>query len=266
MPRRFFGKYRGKVTSNIDPFQIGRVQVNVPAIFGEDRLAWAMPCTPYAGAGVGFFTLPPVNANVWVEFEGGDPDYPIWSGCFWGINENPAQPTAIPQIKLFKTESTTITINDTPGAGSLTVEINPPAVALPLKAVFNSEGIEINNNNITTVKLKPDQIELKTGEASTVTLNLADIFLKEASIETKLTPTGIELTSLPAQIKLSTASGIEITNAPTSLKVSATGLDAGAAATALKMNPAAIELSNTAASIKLSPVSVNINNGALEVI
>ncbi|HEY9663978.1 MAG TPA: hypothetical protein V6C65_36470, partial [Allocoleopsis sp.] len=165
-----------------------------------------------------------------------------------------------------KTESTTITINDTPGAGSLTVEINPPAVALPLKAVFNSEGIEINNNNITTVKLKPDQIEIKTGEASTVTLNLADIFLKEASIETKLTPTGIELTSLPAQIKLSTVSGIEITNAPTSLKVSATGLDAGAAATALKMNPAAIELSNTAASIKLSPVSVNINNGALEVI
>ena len=49
-----------------------------------------MPCAPFAGSGVGFFALPPVGANVWVEFEGGDPDYPIWSGCFWGAGEVPA--------------------------------------------------------------------------------------------------------------------------------------------------------------------------------
>jgi uncharacterized protein involved in type VI secretion and phage assembly len=48
-----------------------------------------MPCTPYAGRDVGFFAIPPVNSNVWVEFEQGDPDYPIWSGCFWGMNELP---------------------------------------------------------------------------------------------------------------------------------------------------------------------------------
>ena len=80
----FYGKYRGKVENNVDPLQQGRVQVTVPAVLGDGRLSWAMPCAPYAGSQVGFFAVPPVGANVWVEFEAGDPDYPIWSGCFWG--------------------------------------------------------------------------------------------------------------------------------------------------------------------------------------
>ncbi len=45
---------------------------------------------PYAGDGVGLFAVPPVGANVWVEFEGGDPDYPILAGCFWGRARLPA--------------------------------------------------------------------------------------------------------------------------------------------------------------------------------
>lgn len=82
--KRYYGKYRGKVENNIDPMQLGRIQVSAPAVLGDGTLSWAMPCTPYAGSGVGFFAIPPVGANVWVEFEGGDPDYPIWAGCFWG--------------------------------------------------------------------------------------------------------------------------------------------------------------------------------------
>nr|HMP43165.1 phage baseplate assembly protein V [Roseiflexaceae bacterium] len=87
---QFFGKYRGKVEQNVDPLQIGRVQVRVPAVLGEGRMSWAMPCVPYAGPGVGMFAIPPVGASVWVEFEGGDPDYPIWSGCFWERGDAPA--------------------------------------------------------------------------------------------------------------------------------------------------------------------------------
>jgi uncharacterized protein involved in type VI secretion and phage assembly len=79
---QFFGKYRGKVKNNVDPMQQGRIHVSVPAVLGEGSLSWAMPCVPYAGSQVGFFAIPPVDANVWVEF-GGDPDAPIWSGCFW---------------------------------------------------------------------------------------------------------------------------------------------------------------------------------------
>ena len=89
---QFFGKYRGTVANNLDPMQQGRIQVNCPAVLGGGRMSWAMPCAPYAGAGVGFFAVPPNGANVWVEFEGGDPDYPIYSGGFWGIGEVPAMP------------------------------------------------------------------------------------------------------------------------------------------------------------------------------
>ena len=76
---KFYGKYRGKVTDNTDPLMQGRIRANVPAVFGEEDTGWALPAAPYGGSGVGFFFVPPVDANVWIEFEGGDPDYPIWT-------------------------------------------------------------------------------------------------------------------------------------------------------------------------------------------
>lgn len=160
MPQ-FFGKYRGKVENNIDPMQLGRVQVSVPAVLGEGSLSWAMPCVPFAGSGVGFFAIPPNNANVWVEFEGGDPDYPIWSGCFWGVGEVPALP-ALAQMKVIKTDCITLTLSDMPGIGGVTLEVNPPAVATPLKLVFDLSGIELNNG-AATVKLSPVSVSVNNG-------------------------------------------------------------------------------------------------------
>lgn len=88
--RRFFGKYRGKVEQNLDVENRGRIQVSVPAVLGQGRLSWAMPSVPMAGMQAGIYAVPPRNANVWVEFEGGNPDHPIWSGCFWGTGEVPS--------------------------------------------------------------------------------------------------------------------------------------------------------------------------------
>jgi Type VI secretion system/phage-baseplate injector OB domain len=158
---QFFGKYRGKVENNIDPLMLGRVQVSVSAVLGDGRLSWAMPCAPYAGAGVGFFAVPPVGGNVWVEFEGGDPDYPIWTGCFWGVGEVPALP-AIPQMKVLKTDGITLTLSDLPGAGGFTLEVNPPVVPIPLKLVFNAAGIELTNS-AASVKLTPVSVSLNNG-------------------------------------------------------------------------------------------------------
>jgi hypothetical protein len=158
---QFFGKYRGKVANNIDPMQLGRVQVSVPAVLGDGSLSWAMPCAPYGGPGVGFFTVPPVGANIWVEFEGGDSDYPIWSGCFWGVGEVPAQP-ALPQMKVWKTDGITLTLSDIPGAGGFTVEVGPPVVPIPLKMVFNAAGIEITNSAASD-KLTPASVSLNNG-------------------------------------------------------------------------------------------------------
>ncbi|HEX2049881.1 MAG TPA: phage baseplate assembly protein V [Actinomycetota bacterium] len=157
----FYGKYRGKVENNVDPMLLGRVQVSVPAVLGDGRMSWAMPCAPYGGAGVGLFAVPPVGANVWVEFEAGDSDYPIYSGCFWAIGEVPAQP-ALPQVKVWKTDAITITVSDLPGAGGVTMEVNPPAVATPLKLSLTSAGIEITNGG-ASVKLSPVSVSLNNG-------------------------------------------------------------------------------------------------------
>ena len=161
MNEPFFGKCRGKVENNLDPLLLGRIQVSVPAVLGESRLAWATPCVPYAGPGVGFFAIPPVGANVWVEFEGGNPDYPIWSGCFWGIGEVPALPP-IPQVKVLKTDGITVTLSDLPGVGGLTIEVAPPVVATPLKLAFTATGIEISNV-AASVKLTPVSVSINGG-------------------------------------------------------------------------------------------------------
>jgi len=158
----YFGKYRGKVENNLDPMMLGRVQVSVPAVLGEGTLSWAMPCVPYAGSGVGFFMIPPVDANVWVEFEGGDIDYPIWSGCFWGIGEVPATP-AVPQMKVIKLDSITLTLSELPGIGGVTLEVSPPSVGLPLKMTFDVNGIKLEAGPLGTVELTPAGVKVNSG-------------------------------------------------------------------------------------------------------
>ena len=154
---QFFGKYRGTVANNIDPLQLGRVQVSVPAVLGGGRMSWAMPCVPYAGSGVGFFAIPPNGANIWVEFEGGDPNYPIWSGCFWGVGEVPALP-ALAEMKVFKTDTATITLNDIPGAGGITIE-----TTLGAKIVINAQGIEINNGQGGVIAMTGPTVSVNNG-------------------------------------------------------------------------------------------------------
>ena len=80
---RVFGKYRGIVLNNVDPLNLGRLQANVPEVLGEMPTGWATPCAPCGGTGAGFFSVPPIGAGVWIEFEGGDVSRPIWTGC-WG--------------------------------------------------------------------------------------------------------------------------------------------------------------------------------------
>ena len=154
--RTYYGKYRGKVENNIDPLQQGRVQISCPAVLGDGSLSWAMPCVPYAGSGVGFFAIPPTGANIWVEFEGGDPDYPIWSGCFWAGGELPASP-ASPDVKVLKTTAGTITINDASGAAGITIE-----TADGKKIVMDSGGIEITVGQ-AVVKLSGPTVSVNSG-------------------------------------------------------------------------------------------------------
>jgi uncharacterized protein involved in type VI secretion and phage assembly len=163
--RRFYGKYRGVVTDNMDPTQRGRLQVTVPAVMGETPV-WAMPCVPYAGQSVGFFALPDVNTGVWVEFEAGNPDFPIWVGCFWGSGQIDAA-DAVPSVKFFKTTALTIRIDD--NTGELVIEnmagskITLSALEIihksktvtqttdATKTVLDSMRFDVNNGALTVI-------------------------------------------------------------------------------------------------------------------
>jgi uncharacterized protein involved in type VI secretion and phage assembly len=151
-----FGKHRGKVVSNQDPMLMGRLQVSAPLALGEAQV-WALPCAPFAGPGVGFFAMPPVGADVWVEFEGGNPEAPIWSGCFWGVGDFPAA-LALPQMKVIKTDTITVTLSDLPGAGGVTIE-----TADGKKIALTATGIEIDNGMGAAITLSGPKITLNNG-------------------------------------------------------------------------------------------------------
>jgi len=162
---RFNGKYRGKVTNNSDPKNKGRIKVKVPAVLADKELGWALACTPYGGPGVGFFFIPPINANVWVEFENGDPEAPIWTGCFWNpddSNDNPPG-SGTPDSKVIKTDVATITIKDTKGQGGITIETTGG-----MKIVMDSSGIELNNNGSMKIKITQASVSVNDGDLEVV--------------------------------------------------------------------------------------------------
>ena len=150
----FYGKYRGVVTDNRDPVQLGRVRARVQDVLGDQESGWAMPAVPYAGKGVGFFLIPPVDALVWFEFEHSDPERPIWTGCFWATGEL----DAVPEKKELKTEAGTITLDDTPGAGGITIE-----TAIGMRIKISTQGIEITNGQGGTIQLTGPQVSVNNG-------------------------------------------------------------------------------------------------------
>jgi uncharacterized protein involved in type VI secretion and phage assembly len=161
MANQFFGKYRGTVTDIQDPLMMNRVRAKVPDVMGDLESGWAMPCLPFAGSGMGFFGLPKVGAGVWIEFEHGDPDYPIWAGCWIGsVAEAPSELLAPPYKKvILKTEGGhCIILDDTPGVGGITLQTSGGQ-----KIVMNATSIEITNGQGGTIKMTGPQVQVNDG-------------------------------------------------------------------------------------------------------
>jgi uncharacterized protein involved in type VI secretion and phage assembly len=168
---KFYGKYRGTVVNNLDPMQLGRIQVMVPDVFGLSISSWAMPCVPIAGKQQGMFVLPQVGSGVWIEFEQGEPDYPIWVGGFWGIAaEVPALALAPPppppgqNIVIQTTGQNTFLLSDVPGpTGGIMLKTTTGAMIL-----MNDVGVTITNGKGATIMMNGPAITI-TG--SPVTIN-----------------------------------------------------------------------------------------------
>ncbi len=161
MSQPFYGKYRGIVTDINDPLMIGRIKATVSDVMGDQESGWAMPCAPFGGEQTGFFVLPKVGAGVWIEFEHGDPDYPIWAGCWWGsAAEMPPVLLAPPYKKLMiVTEGgQSITLDDTPGTGGITLETSGGQ-----KIVLSATGLEIDNGMGASIKMTGPQVSINGG-------------------------------------------------------------------------------------------------------
>lgn len=163
-PTKFFGKYRGQVINNVDPMQIGRVQVIVPDVSSLLPSSWAMPCVPVGGFLMGMFAVPPIGAGVWVEFEQGDPDYPVWTGCFWGTAaEVPAlamtAPPPISGITLQTTLQNGIIISDLPGpTGGIMLKSTTGATI-----IVNDTGIYIQNGKGASIVMSGPTVTVNNG-------------------------------------------------------------------------------------------------------
>ena len=156
--QRFYGKYRGLVVDNIDPLLMGRVLLQCPDVLGAIPGSWAMPCVPAAGIQAGVFIVPPIGSQVWVEFEQGNPDYPIWTGGFWGSAADvpvfATAPPAIPpgqNVVIQTTGENMILVSDappTPATGGIVLKSVSGAMI-----VVNETGIYISNGQGATITL-----------------------------------------------------------------------------------------------------------------
>ena len=165
-PTRYYGKYRGTVVNNVDLKGLGRIQALVPDVQAFNPITWALPCLPVAGKKSGAFFVPEKGAKVWIEFEQGDPDYPIWTGCFWGLKvELPemgiTSPPLTPNMVFQTTGQNSITVMGTPGGG-LILCAGPLASPTSPRIVISQAGIVITNGQ-ASITLAGPTVDINKG-------------------------------------------------------------------------------------------------------
>jgi uncharacterized protein involved in type VI secretion and phage assembly len=165
--KKYFGKYRGTVINNIDPELRGRIIAMVPDVLGIIPSSWCEPCVPLAGPSgppMGTYFVPPIGAGVWIEFEQGDPSYPIFAGCRFGVaSDVPTLALAglpvSPNIVLQTAGQNSIVISDLPG----------PTGGIMLKSltgatlIVNDTGIYIQNGKGAMITMLGPTVTINNG-------------------------------------------------------------------------------------------------------
>jgi uncharacterized protein involved in type VI secretion and phage assembly len=166
--KKYFGKYRGTVVDNADPLKRARLKAQVPTVSGTQSTTWCEPCLPLAGSQLGAFFVPQNGAGVWIEFEEGDIDRPIWTGCFWGnMGDLPAQAyagqPASPNIVMQTAGQNTLVISDDTG---ILLQSKTPTASV---TISDSNGITLVSGT-SKISMQPGTITITNG-AATITLN-----------------------------------------------------------------------------------------------
>jgi uncharacterized protein involved in type VI secretion and phage assembly len=165
--QNFLGKFRGTVLNNVDPETRGRLMLNIPDVLGVVPSTWAEPCTPLAGPTgppMGVYMVPPIGAGVWVEFEHGDPNYPIWVGCRWG------GPSDIPPLAHAGLPVSPNIVMQTAGQNSFVISDLPgPTGGIMLKSatgasiIVNDTGIYIQNGRGASLIMTGPTVTINNG-------------------------------------------------------------------------------------------------------
>ena len=161
---KYYGIYRGTVTNNIDPLQIGRILAIVPDAAGLVPTTWAMPAVPIAGKAMGTYFVPQIGAGVWIQFEAGDPDRPVWTGGWWGqLAEVPTLALAgVPgdaNIVIQTTLQNTILVSDLPGpTGGIMLKSTTGA-----RVIVNDTGIYIQNGKGASIVMTGPTVTINAG-------------------------------------------------------------------------------------------------------
>lgn len=149
---KYYGKYSGEVTAIDDSDNRGRITVKVPAVFGDDMRVRARPCLPF-----GHFYIPAVGTRVWVEFEAGDPQYPIWVGTWYPSDSAPSEAQIDPpENRVIQTPSGhTIEIMDKDGEEKITIKHKENAFI----NIDSNGSVVISNNKGSHIFLNADAEE-----------------------------------------------------------------------------------------------------------
>jgi uncharacterized protein involved in type VI secretion and phage assembly len=153
---RFYGKYRGIVTDVDD--STWRIKASVPSVLPGGGTGWCMPCVPYAGPQVGFLMLPEVGSAVWIEFEGGDPSYPIWVGMYWTSGDLPSSASA--DVKSIVTSAGSIAFDNNQTSITLTDAQNN-TVVLDSSGVTSTSGSNSVAIGTSSVSVNNGAMEVK---------------------------------------------------------------------------------------------------------
>jgi hypothetical protein len=149
--QKFYGKYRAIVKTVMDGADLGKLIVTLPEVYDDQDSPPAWPCVPFAGPSHGLVALPEEGDGVWVEFEGGDPSNPIWTGGWWGDGNIP-DPAAT-NVRTWATSyGLKIVLDD--DAGELRLE-HPAGASVKL----SEDGLELSFNS-TSISLSDDGISI----------------------------------------------------------------------------------------------------------